>query len=676
MRRKADSGLKSKLRSGHSDFSVGGPYLTLLLVFAAVSAVIAVSINEHSLLYLAGAEAGTAVICFFAVFLSVKLYRRRVLRMMDSISRYLSLSDNETLARYPIPVAIISLETEELQWCNDMFLDIVQGAEGLQERRITRLIQGFSTRWLLEGKSEAPGIVSVGDTKHMVFGCVMRSAAYGRIAATFWVDVTDYEETAREYQLSRPNVAILTLDNYSDLIANMSDTARSGVIAAIDEKVNSWAQGVDGLLFKTERERYIFIFEERWLSHFTQKKFSVLESVRQVVSPGGLPATLSIGVGHGGSSFSENYQLASQSLDMALSRGGDQAVVRDMSNFSFYGGRAKETEKQIRVKARVIATALGELISDASSVFVMGHVNEDIDSIGAAAGICCIARKWDTQAFIVIDRDRNDAKNLIARLEALDEYDGRFISAQDALMRADGKSLLVVVDTNRPAQVRSQELLLSFNRIVVIDHHRRAADYIERATLYFHEPFASSASELVVEIMQYLVSASDILKAEADALLGGMVLDTKSFSVRTGGRTFEAAAFIRRAGADTVEVKKLFQSNLADTVERYEIVRAARLYHGDIAISVLERQTDRSLAAQAADELLTISGISASFVLFPEADKVIISARSIGETNVQVILESLGGGGNTATAGAQLENVTVQQALAELVAAIDKYYEG
>ncbi len=394
------------------------------------------------------------------------------------------------------------------------------------------------------------------------------------------------------------------------------------------------------------------------------------------MSAGGIPVTMSIGVGHGGLTFRENYQFASQSIDMAMSRGGDQAVVRDKNNFAFFGGRAKEVEKQTRVKARVMATALGELMSDASSVFVMGHINADIDTVGAAAGICCIARKRGRQAYIVINRMRNDAETLIRRLEELPEYQDRFISAQDVLMKADGKSLLVVVDTNRPAQVESQELLLSFNRIVVIDHHRRAADYIERATLNFHEPFASSASEMTIELMQYLVSASDILKAEADALLGGIVLDTKSFSVRTGGRTFEAAAFVRRAGADTIEVKKLFQTNIADTVERYDIVRSARLYSKEIAISVLEHTTDRALAAQAADELLTISGISASFVLFPEEDKVIISARSIGDTNVQVILEALGGGGNTATAGAQLDGRTVQQALTELVAAIDKYFEG
>lgn len=664
-----------KTKFGRSDFSSGLPYFVLMVFFAVVCMIFAVTLRERVLYYLAGAELAAAVICFMAVLLSSRLYKRRIMRTMNSINRHLSVGDRDTLSRYPMPVVVYLPDTEEVLWYNEKFADIVGEQVAYQHTKLTEMVDGYSSRWLIEGKPQATGFTKCAGRRYYVYGSVMKSAAYGKIAVTFWVDVTELANVSTEYSLSRPNVAILRVDNYAELVSNLSDTARSVLAASIDEKVSSWAENTEGLLFRTDSEKYIYIFEERWLSQLADRKFSVLDDVRSVTSPENVPATMSIGVGHGGDTFRENYQFANQSMDMAMSRGGDQAVVRDKNNFGFYGGRAKEVEKQTKVKARIVANALAELLGDTSRVFVMGHKNADIDAVGAAAGICCIARKRGLEAHIVIDLEHNDAGALIERLKGREEYKDRFISPQDAMVMADARSLLVVVDTNRPVQVESKELLMSFNRIAVIDHHRRAADYIERSILNYLEPFASSASEMTVQLMQYLVSAADILKVEADALLAGMVLDTKSFSVRTGGRTFEAAAFARKAGADTVEVKKLFQSDVSETVERYDIVRAARMYNEDIAISVVDHTTDRALAAKAADELLSIAGINASFVLYPEGDKTVICARSIGDTNVQVILEALGGGGNTATAGAQMPDCPVDRALKELVASIDKYFE-
>ena len=666
--------MKTKL--GRNNFSAGGPYFILMMFFAAVCGIFAVTLKERVLYYLAGAQFIAAVLCYLAVLFSAKLYKRRILRTINSISRHIALSDNDTLGRYPMPVVVLRPDTDEIIWYNESFGEIADRADSIRMAKISDIVSGFSSRWLLEGKDRAPGTVTAADRKYTVYGCAMNSTAHGKIGATFWIDITELADISAEYSLSRPNVAIMALDNYADLIGSLSDTARAGMMAAIDEKVNSWAQQAEGLLFKTDRERYVFVFEERWLPSFAEKKFSVLEEVKQVTSPEGMPATISIGVGHGGATFSENLQYANQSMDMALSRGGDQAVVRDSNNFVFYGGRTREVEKQTRVRARVTASALGELLGDTSCVFIMGHKNADIDAVGAAAGFCCIARKRNVEAHIVLDTEHNDAGTLLRHLMEREEYRNTFISPQEVMLKADPKSLLVVVDTNRPSQVESRELLMSFNRIMVVDHHRRAADYIERTTLNYLEAFASSACELTLQLMQYLVSASDILKVEADALLGGIVLDTKSFSVRTTGRTFEAAAFARRAGADTVEVKKLFQSDVADTLERYDIVRSARMYNDDVAVSVVDHTTDRALAAKAADELLTISGINTSFVLYPEEDKTVICARSIGSVNVQVILEALGGGGNATTAGAQMEGLTVNEALKELVGAIDKYLEG
>ena len=305
----------------------------------------------------------------------------------------------------------------------------------------------------------------------------------------------------------------------------------------------------------------------------------------------------------------------------------------------------------------------------------MGHKNADIDAVGAAAGVMCICRKKGKQPHIVVDLEVNAAKSLIARLQELPEYDGAFIDADEAMLMADPRSLLIVVDTNRPDQVQSKPLLESIPRVAVIDHHRRAADYIDQVVLNLHEPFVSSASELVTELLQYAVDPQDILPMEAQALLAGIVLDTKNFTMRTGGRTFEAAAFLRRSGADTGEVKRLFQNDLSGTIAKYDIIQNAKLYRDHIAIAVVDHTVGRVTAAQAADELLNIVGISTSFVLFPDGEQIIISGRSMGDTNVQVILEQLGGGGNAAAAGGQVAGKTLEQVAVELTQAIDRYLE-
>ena len=317
-----------------------------------------------------------------------------------------------------------------------------------------------------------------------------------------------------------------------------------------------------------------------------------------------------------------------------------------------------------------------ELIGQSSQVFVMGHSNADLDSLGAAMGICCLCRKKGKPANIVIDLEHNSTTKLISQVLKVPEYEGVFISGQEAMVACDKGSVLVVVDTNRPDQVEFKPLLEAINKVCVVDHHRRAADYISPVVLDLHETYASSASELVTELLIYGVDSSDVLPIEAKALLAGICMDTKFFNVRTGERTFEAAAALRRMGADTTEVKLLMQNDFQGTVAKYQIVRSARLYRGELAIAALNYETNRILAAQAADDMLNISGITASFVLFPDNGQTIISARSIGKVNVQVILEELGGGGNAMVAGAQMKDTPVDQALDRLVEAIDKFYEG
>ena len=501
-----------------------------------------------------------------------------------------------------------------------------------------------------------------------------------RSLAMPWDGHGDYEEhicavARRTLELTRPVVAILMVDNYEDLMKATPEGKRSAVRAMLEEKLSQWSAGAEGMMLKYDRDRYLFVFEEKSFSDFAAKRFDVLDAVREVVAGEGVAATLSIGVGRDADSFEALFKNASVALEMALSRGGDQAVVKDKLNFEFYGGRSKATEKRTKVKSRVMANALAELIDEAKQVYVMGHSYADMDALGAAAGVCAIVRKRGKKCRIVIDTENNAAHPVLRRLQALPEYQGAFLSGDDAFLRVQPETLLVVVDTNRPGSVESEPLLDACNRVAVIDHHRRGSSYIDKMALNYHEPYASSASELVTELLQYLIEPGDLLKAESEALLAGIVLDTKNFTNRTGGRTFEAAAYLRRAGADTADVQRMFQSDLQSMISRYDIIRRAELYHGDIAIAALDQECDRVIAAKAADEMLTLQGVRASFVLYRKDDGIYISARSLGEINVQVLVETLGGGGNSTTAGGQCSGMTVAEAKTTLLRAIDKYFE-
>ena len=624
---------------------------------------------------------GVATVALYLYFSqSNKKRRQSVLQYIDSVTGSVDTASKSTLINSPLPIMVFRPDTGEVIWSNENFLQLAGVREHLFEMKVEDAVPDFPAQWLLEGKQECPERVVMNGRRFRVYGSLVRAKGRGGeqnlVATTYWVDTTEADVLKETYTATRPVLAIMMVDNYEDLMKSCPDTQRSAVLAQIDEKLSAWASAGAGLLLKTERDRYLFIFEEQHYEHFVEEKFSVLDAIRGIKVGEGVHPTLSIGMGKDADSFPELYKNASLSLEMALSRGGDQAVVRNRVDFEFYGGRAKSTEKRTKVKSRVMANALSELLMDAAEIYVMGHSFADMDAVGAAAGICCAARKRGKRAQIVIDLEHNAALPVLKKLGTLPEYSGVFISGNDAFVKMRPGALLVVVDTNRPDLVESHQVLEACNRVAVIDHHRRAASYIENAAFSFHEPYASSAAELVTELLQYLVEPADLLREEAEALLAGIVLDTKRFTLRTGGRTFEAAAFLRRAGADTAEVQRLFQNDLNDMVSRYDIIRRAEMYREDIALAVIPQDgVDRVAAAQAADELLTLKGVRASFVLYRNGDDVLMSARSMGEVNVQVILEALGGGGNSSQAGGRVENGDILAVRAQLTDAIDAYFE-
>ena len=643
-------------------------YFAVMLLFAAAAAVL----RQY---YLAGGALIVTLIVFTISRVQLSRRKRQLMSYVQTATDSVGISVHAGSA---FPMAVIRLPENEIIWGNPSFFAITGLSDTACYQTLDSVISGFSTSWLREGQSELPGDRIIGGRRYRIYGNYVRSeddATTVQLATIYFADMTEMFNVRDEFMRTRPIVSIVLIDNYDELTANLSDSAVSTLDAQLNDVIANWTAGLEALCRKTERNRYLVIFESKDLAKLQENRFSVLlDDVRHVSSSSGMSATISLGIGKDGGSFAENYRFAALAIEMSLSRGGDQAVIKDRFNFTFYGSRTKETDRHTRVRSRVVAGSLSELIGQSSTIYIMGHRMADLDALGSAVGLLCLCRTKGRPARIVIDLQKNACQSLIEELKASQDYADLFISGQDALVEADNRSLLIVVDTNRPDQVECKPLLESISRVAVIDHHRRAADYIEQPVLNLHEPYASSASELVTELLQYAVNQRDVKPLEAQALLAGIVLDTKNFSIRTGSRTFESAAYLRKAGADPVEVKKLFQSDLDDTLMRYRVVQAARLYRSELAIACIDETITRVIASQAADELINISGITASFVLFPDREQVIISARSIGSCNVQAVLEKLGGGGNGATAGAQIKGKPLREVLQELVAAIDAFY--
>ena len=644
-----------------------GLYLVLLLAFGTAALLVGQ--------YVLAAVELVITLFVFVAYILFRVYRRKQLQAF--IQKTTDSMNEVQGAEAPFPMAVLRLSDNGIVHANDAFVRLTGFRDLMAERKIEDFLPGFSSDWLTAGKTEYPYDVTVAQQRYRVYGTMIHTGEVSQssLGVLYFADLTELYQVRDEYIRSRPVVSIILVDNYDELTRNMTEAAISGLNARINNTIMKWAQGYHGLLRRLEKNRFLLVFEKRDLKKAVDSKFSILEDIHDITGPSGLAASISIGLGVDGVTFEEGYEFASLSIEMALSRGGDQAVVKDRLNFNFYGGRAKETDRRSKVRSRVTANSMMELIGQSSQVFIMGHRNADLDAVGAAMGIACLCRKKNKPFHIVIDLEKNASRKLIEEIRREPEYRNAFVSGEDALLQCDNRSTLVVVDTNRPDQVEFRPLLEAVPRVCVVDHHLRAADYIKPVVVNFHEPHASSAAELATELLEYGVERKDVLPIEAKSLMAGIFLDTKNFNVRTGERTFEAAAYLRQLGADTVEVKKLLQNDFQGTVAKHKIIEAARMYRHEVAIAALNGATSRTLAAQAADELLNISGISTSFVLFPDAGGVIISARSMGDANVQRILEPLGGGGNAATAGAQVQDSTVKEVLDQLVISIDQYYE-
>ena len=492
----------------------------------------------------------------------------------------------------------------------------------------------------------------------------------------YFIDETENLKLQNEYNNSKSCVGIIMIDNYEENMQMLESEEKAQYIAEIDKIIYEWTNEYNGVLIKAERDTYVYIFEQRYLEKIKEDKFSVLDKIKELDSKQKVQFTLSIAISNEGKSDKVKYKSAQTAMDIVLGRGGDQAVIRQNEIYKFFGGRAQEVEKRTKVKARVVAHALENMIKESSKVMIMGHSNTDIDAMGSSIGIYRLSKALEKSAYIIT----SDAPALQSFKESLleePEYEDVLINKEVAEENIDENTLLVIVDTHKTTYVEAPEILKKTNNIAIIDHHRRSADYIENATLTFQEVYASSAAELVTELVQYAEVNVELKKVEAESLYAGIMMDTKSFTFKTGVRTFEAAAYLRKCGVDIIRVKKWFQSDLELFNKIAEIVKKSEIVNDTIAIALCDEEKSKEvslLCAKAADELLTISNVTTSFVLGNTGEKVSISGRSIGDINVQVILEKLGGGGHITLAGAQVEGMTIEEVKQELIARIDEYF--
>ena len=496
------------------------------------------------------------------------------------------------------------------------------------------------------------------------------------IITIYFIDDTKLVELESLFEDKDIYIGLIMIDNYEEVIQRIADDEKPQLMAEIEKKLYDWASDYNGLILKSERDTFVCIFEKKYIREIEEKKFDILDIIKEAQASDKMQFTLSIAISNDGTSNLEKYKTAQAALDIVLGRGGDQAVVHEGDKYTFFGGRTQELEKRTKVKARIIAHALEGLITESSKVMIMGHNNSDMDCIGASMGLYRLVKTLNKDAYIVVNPQGENLSTFLQELATDEQYDGIIVDSQTAISNIDDDTLLVIVDTNKKNYVESPELLAKAKKIVVVDHHRRSPDYIESATLTFHEVYASSASELVTELIEYAESAPELNNLEAEALYAGIMMDTKTFTFKTGVRTFEAAAYLRKCGVDIIKVKKWFQSDLDTYNKISNIIGKAELVYDSIAISVYDEEDKESniVCAKAADELLTISNITASFVLGKMDDKICISGRSIGDINVQVILEKLGGGGHITLAGAQVEGMDMDEVKQELINRINEYF--
>ncbi len=615
------------------------------------------------------------IVCSLLILLEKVVWHfHRIKKMKEYISDAASdeneLQNNEALFKSMNPIAGIRVDGT-IAWYNSAFKEMFSS---ISDKKISELIPEIKIREIYDSAERESIIAKIGDETYSIRANVKRRTSPDHAAIMIYLEkVTELIEARRAAEDARCAVCHIMVDNFDEAVEDITDEERLDVITLLDKNIIGWIQDVGGFVKKTEKDKYICIFTKKELEKFIESKFDILQTIKSFNPTAKISPTVSIGIGVGGESLYKNEISARKALEMALGRGGDQVVIRENGKFKYFGGNSKETEKRTKVKARIMAHNLRELIEASDNVLVMGHRNSDADAVGAAIGIASLANFAKKDAKIVLTTRDDTVSLLLKKIEENHYHDNMFIGKSGVKEFITPKTLLVICDTHIPEYTEMPELLEIVKTKVVIDHHRRSESFISNADLVYHEPFASSTCEMVAEIMQYFSNHYSVSTVDAEALYLGIAVDTKNFTFKTGVRTFEAAAYLRAAGVDTLHVKKLLRRTIENHKLKASIVTEAQLYRDNIAISMYSGVVPHLVIASAADEMLEINDIKASFVVArSENNNVMISGRSLGEINVQVVLEKLGGGGHMMVAGAQMEGISVSDASDILKKAIDE----
>ena len=587
--------------------------------------------------------------------------------------------NKKAILNLPIPLCILEFDGS-ITWYNTKFHEMNEEEDTLG-MNIESLVKNIDLRKVLNENKEMYTNINYKDRDYTIVYNVIKSEQEEKskyLMMLYWLDKTDYLELENKYNNEKNVIALIQVDAYEEVLQSAPEERRPLINVDIDKTLAYLESTCNGALKKTSNDKYILILNNQELQKLEADKFSILDTIREINQENNLPVTISIGIGIDGKTINENIKLANGALDLALGRGGDQAVIKTKDKSVFYGGKSKAVEKKTKVKSRLIGHALREIVLESKNIYIMGHKYPDMDAMGSAVGIYDICKACNKQANIVLDNSNDSIDEFVKRLKDNEYYSEIFISKDDAIKNCTKDTLVVVVDTHRPSFTECPELTMISDKVVVIDHHRRGVEFINDTVLLFHETYVSSTCEMVTELVQYMEDDVKINKLTAEGLMAGICLDTKNFAFKTGVRTFEAASYLKKKGADTIEVKKLFNSTLIDFVTKAEIIQSAKVIDEKIclAYSKAEVSNINIIVAQAADELLNIKDVEASFVLGKtKSGTIFVSARSLGSINVHVLMEKLGGGGHIDIAGAQIEDTSLEEGYNKVLDIINKYLE-
>ncbi|WP_297425973.1 DHH family phosphoesterase [Clostridium sp.] len=574
------------------------------------------------------------------------------------------ISNNALKSIYPL--ALIK-EDGELVWCNNLFKILKPNRED-PEKNILSITRGLNLDNILKHEENSHQRLSINNKLYDVYANLVETKSKKNLYLLSFNDITKLID----YETTQESVMLIEVDNFTEVLDKTDENNRPLLVAEIERTINAYANNLKAMIKKYDTNKYVLSIQDKYIDDEIKQKFNIIEVISKIDKGNSIETTLSIGVGKGGMSPLENYNNASIAKELALGRGGDQVVVKTNNDIKFFGGNTKEIEKRTKVKARVIARALSELIYESSKVYIMGHKNPDMDCFGSAVGLASVVKQLGRNCSIILGNDNNAIDYFLNKLNKESKYDDLFISVEEAKNELDSQTLVIIVDVHNKSYIADLTLVEKAQTKVIIDHHRRSPDMIEHDILNYIEVYASSTSEMVTEIIQYMVDKPNLTRTEAEGLLAGIFMDTKGFSFKTGVRTFDAASFLKSLGADPIEIKKMFTDDLDDYLLIAETIKSAEV-NDCTAIAITPKNIDTVIIAKAADELLNISGISVSFVLGEINNDIYISGRSVGDINVQVVLESLGGGGHMNIAGVKISNKTMAEAVDELKEAMKKY---